>query len=144
MTERERLLNKYYSGETTLEEEKELKSLFIEDVKPSSEQEIFGYFESKPKIPDKLEENILSTLENKQKKGKTVRMRVLSIASAVAVVLIFLSIFIDTKNKKNTQMENDFFVMEQAILKVSESLQPDIQSEMMVLWVDNDVEIIIN
>ena len=42
------------------------------------------------------------------------------------------------------QMENDFFVMEQALFQISESIQPDAQEEMLVLWVDDDVEIIIN
>jgi hypothetical protein len=144
MTEQERLLNKYYSGETSLEEEKELKSLFIEDNKQSPEQDIFGYFESMANAPDKLEDNILSALENQQKQNKAVHMRVLSIASAAAVLLILLSIFIDNKSKKTTQMENDFFVMEQALFQISESLQPNEQEEMFVLWVDDDLEIIIN
>ena len=144
MTEPEKLLNKYYSGETSLEEEKELKSLFIEDNKPSPEQDIFGYFESIITIPDKLEENILSGLENKQMKGKAVPMRVLSIASAAAVLLILLITFLDTRNKRIAQMESDFFLMEQALFQISKSIQPTRQEEMFVLWVDDDVEIIIN
>jgi len=34
--------------------------------------------------------------------------------------------------------------MEKALFQVSESIQPDEQEEMLVLWVDDDVEIIIN
>ena len=70
-------------------------------------------------------------------------MRLLSIASSAAVLLIFLSIFLNVRVKKTSQMENDFFVMEQALFQISESLQPDGQEEMLVLWVDDDVEIII-
>lgn len=144
MTEQEKLLNKYYSGETSIKEEKELKSLFQEDGKQSSEQDIFGYFISKSKIPHNLEENIQLKIESKQKKAKSVRLRLLSIASTAAVILIFLSIYINTKYRKNTQIENDFLVMEQALFQMSESLQPDVHEEMLVLWVDDDLEIIIN
>jgi hypothetical protein len=40
-------------------------------------------------------------------------------------------------------MENDFFVMEHALYQISESIQPEEQEEMLVLWVDDNVEIII-
>jgi hypothetical protein len=34
--------------------------------------------------------------------------------------------------------------MEQALFQVSKSIQPEEQEEMLVLWVDDNVEIIIN
>ncbi len=144
MTEQEKLLKKYYSGESSLEEEKALKSIIAEGDSDSTEQAIFGYFKNESTIPDDLEESIFSSLENDSKKKKTIRMRLFGISSAAAVILIFLSVYIDIRNTKNTKMENDFFVMEQALFQVSESIQPDVQEEMLVLWVDDDVEIIIN
>jgi len=145
MTEQEKLLNKYYNGQTSLNEERELKSIFQKDDESTAEQDIFGYFDSESKIPDQLEENIFAKLKNRQKKGRTVRMQLVSIASAVAVILLIISIFIDSRNKRNSQLEDNFFVMEQALFQISESLQPpQEQEEMLVLWVDDDVEIIIN
>jgi len=144
MTEQEKLLNKYYNGETSLEEELELRLMFEENTEQSAEQDIFGYFGSESRIPDKLEENIFSELEIRQKKGKTKRMRLLSIASSAAVLLLILTIFLNTRSRKIAQMESDFFVMEKALYQISESIQPEEQEEMLVLWLDNDVEIIIN
>ena len=144
MTEQKKLLNKYYRGETSLEEEKDLKVLFVNDTKQSSEQDIFGYFESEGEIPEDLEENIFANLDTKDTRKKSIRIRLLSLSSAAAVILIFLSVFLNFKNTKNAQLENDFFVMEQALFQISESIQPDEQEDMLVLWVDDDVEIIIN
>ncbi len=144
MTKQEKLLSKYYKGETTLQEELELKVLFGKDENRSSEQDIFGYFENESNIPADLEETIFANLETAQNRKKTIRMRFYSLSSAAAIIAILLTVFITVRNTKNTQMENDFFVMEQALFQISESIQPDVQEEMLVLWVDDDVEIIIN
>ena len=101
-------------------------------------------FEKESKIPIDLEESVFTNIETKNKKRKTIRMRLYSLSSAAAVIILFLSIYLDFRETKNTQLENDFFVMEQALFQVSESIQPDIQEEMLVLWVDDNVEIIIN
>ncbi|MBT3385211.1 MAG: hypothetical protein HN778_05085 [Prolixibacteraceae bacterium] len=144
MTKQEKLLNKYYNGETSLDEEKELKKLFLNDMNHNSEHDIFGYFENEKNIPVDLEENIFVNLETKVKKRKTIRMRLYSLSSAAAVIIIFLSVYLDFRDTKTTQIENDFFVMEQALFQISESIQPKEQEEMLVLWVDDNVEIIIN
>lgn len=140
----EELLKKYYSGETSLQEEKELKKQILNEESGSSEKDVFGYYQNESFVPNNLEESIFSKLEEKQQKGKTLRMRMYSIVSAAAVILVILSIYIDFRKTRNTRLENDFFVMEQALFQVSESIQPYEQEEMFVLWVDNNVEIIIN
>ena len=101
-------------------------------------------FENEKNIPVDLEENIFVNLETKVKKRKTIRMRLYSLSSAAAVIIIFLSVYLDFRDTKTTQIENDFFVMEQALFQISESIQPKEQEEMLVLWVDDNVEIIIN
>ena len=143
MTKQEKLLNKYYSGKTTLEEEKELKDITREDGIQSAEQDIFGYFENESRMPKGLEKELFSNLETNRNRGRTIRLRLLSFASA-AVILILLSLYINFRNTRIEKMENDFFVMENALFQVSESLQPEEQEEMLVLWVDDNVEIIIN
>ena len=144
MTKQEKLLNKYYKGETSLQEEKELKTLFDADENHSSEQDIFGYFENESSVPDNLEEIIFTNLKINEKRKKTIRMRLYSLSSAAAIIAILLTVYLDFRNTKNTRIENDFFVIEQALFQISESIQPDVQEDLLVLWVDDDVEIIIN
>ncbi len=138
------LLKKYYDGETTLEEEKELKKNILQEENESAEKDFFSYFQKEGAVPDDLEESIFSKLEEKQQKRKTIRMRIYSTISAAAAVLIILSVYLDFRKTRNTELENQFFVMEKALYQVSESIQPDEQEEMIVLWVDNNVEIIVN
>ena len=141
---RENLLDKYYNGETSLEEENELKLNIISNKNSSSEKDIFRYFQEESFVPNDLEKTIFSKLEDRQHRKKTIRMRLYSFTSAAAVIIIFLSIYLDFRNAKNTKLENDFFIMEQALFLVSENIQPKEQEEMLVLWVDDNVEIIIN
>jgi len=145
MTTQKNLLGKYYSGDTSLEEEKQLKRVIVEEELRSAEQDIFNYFDEQATVPENLEDDLFAGLQEQQKiAGKTRRLRWYSIASAAAVVLIVLTVYLDFRQQKNAKLENDFLVMESALLHVSQSIQPEEQQEMMVLWVDDDVEIIIN
>ena len=141
---REDLLKKYYNGQTSLEEEKKLKEIIFQEENESAEKNVFSYFQKEGTVPEDLEESIISKLEEKQQKGKTIRMRIYSAVSAAAVVLIILTVYLDFRKTRNTELENQFFVMEHALYQVSETIQPDEQEEMIVLWVDNNVEIIVN
>jgi len=145
MTRQEILLDKYYNGETTLEEEKELKQLLAEEEQGISEADIFAFYQNEATLPEGLEEDLFAGIQEKTKHKKTIRMRFYSAVSAAAVLLIILSVYLDFRGKERRQMEDNFFVMEQALFQISESLQPQQeQDDMLVLWVDNDVEIIIN
>jgi len=137
-------LDKYYKGETSHDEETELKNGILSEKDSSAEKDMFGYFDDAGKVPDDLEEQLFAHLEKRTKKRKTIRMRIYSTASAAAVIIILLGVYIDIKETRKAKMENDFFVMEQALYQVSESIQPEKQEDLLVLWVDNDVEIIIN
>jgi len=140
----EDLLNKYYKGETSLEEEKILKEQFIDEENESAEKDMFGYFQNESYVPEDLEASIYGRLTEKQRKNKTLKIRLLGIGSIAATVIIILSIYLNFQAKKNARIENNFLVMEKALFQVSESIQPVKQEEMLVLWVDDDVEIIIN
>jgi hypothetical protein len=144
MKEQEKLLDKYYRGETSVEEEKVLKNRIISNENDSAEKDMFRYFQNESVVPDDLEETIFSALQKRQSQNNQLKIRIISIISAAAAILVIVSIYLNIQTGKNTEMENNFFVMEQALLQVSESIQPDEQEEMLVLWVDNDVEIIIN
>lgn len=138
------LLNKYYKGESTCEEEIKLKEEILAEKTHSSEKDIFEYFQREGDIPEDLEKNILSGFEEKLRKKLDIRIRLISFTSAAAVILIALSIYLDFRNVKQQKIEDNFFVMEQALFQVSKSIQPEEQDEMLVLWVDENVEIIIN
>lgn len=140
----EDLLDKYYRGETSPEEEKELKTWFAESENESAEKDLFAYFQNEGMVPEDLEASIYSGITEKLNKTKLLRIRLISISSAAAAILIFVSIYLNFQTEKKAAMENNFLVMEKALYQVSESIQPKEQEEMLVLWIDNDVEIIIN
>jgi len=140
----EELLDKYYNGETTPEEEQELKAHFQEIENDSAEKDMFDYFRKESHVPSDLEASVFSKLTVNQNKSKIRKIKLYSIISAAASVVIILSIYLNFQAKEKARIENNFFVMEQALLHVSKSIQPVEQEEMLVLWVDNDVEIIIN
>nr|WP_319511438.1 hypothetical protein [uncultured Draconibacterium sp.] len=145
MTHQENMLDKYYRGETSLEEEKELKAAVSESKTKSAEQDIFSFYEKESAVPEGLEDYLFAGIEKQTVKGKSIRMRLYSVVSAAAVVLIVLTVFLDVRSKKQAQLEDQFFVMEQALFQMSEGLQPEPEpDDMLVLWVDDDVEIIIN
>jgi hypothetical protein len=143
MKTKDKLLEKYYNGETTTEEEKMLQKEVFSAESGSVENEIFGYFRESGYVPADLEESLFRGIQSRRQKRKIHRVWLYSITSAAASVLIVLGAFLGNRAEKYQKMENDFFVMEQALFRVSESLQPDEENEMLVLWVDENVEIII-
>ncbi|MCE4566067.1 hypothetical protein INQ51_17240 [Maribellus sp. CM-23] len=143
MTRREELLEKYYRGESSLDEERELKQLAPGNELPDAEQDMLDFFGQEAVLPDGLEEELMRAVEKRRTRSFKIR-RLTSMGSAAAVILIVLTVFLDVRNKRISKMENDFRMMEQALLQVSESLQPEEQKQMLVLWVDDDVEIVIN
>lgn len=137
-------LDKYYNGETNLNEEKEGQKEILSEKKDSAEKDMFGYFEIAGEVPENLEAELFAHVEKTTQRTRTIRMRLFSLVSAAAVIIILLGIYLDFRETRKTKIENDFFTMEQALYQVSESIQPEKQNDMLVLWVDDDVEIIIN
>lgn len=137
-------LDKYYKGETSLNEERELKKSILTEKDDTVDKDVFGYFEAAGTVPDDLEEQLFNKVEKKINRKKSIRLGLYSIVSAAAVIIFLLGIYLDFKETRREKIENEFFVMEQALFQVSESIQPEEQEDMFVLWVDDDVEIIIN
>ncbi len=140
----EDLLDKYYRGETSLEEEKTMKEHFLDEEKDSAEKDMFGYFHNESFVPADLEASVFGNLTEHQNKTKIRKIRLYSFISSAAVLAVILSVYLNFQAKEKARIENNFFVMEQALFQISESIQPVEQEEMLVLWVDDDVEIIIN
>lgn len=144
MKTKNNLLEKYYRGETTLEEEAWLKQEFSGQDTPSAEKDIFGFYDETIPVPENLEEQIMEGWEAKRHQKQSQMKWLISLSSAAAAIVLAVSIFFHLQKVENTRIENQFFVMEQALYSVSETLQPQEQEEMLVLWVDENVEIIIN
>lgn len=140
----EDLLDKYYRGETSLEEEKMMKEHFLNEEDDSAEKYMFGYFQNESFVPADLETSVFSKLTEHQNRTKIRKIRLFSIISSAAVLALIISFYLNFRAKEKVRIENNFFVMEQALYRISESIQPVEQEEMLVLWVDDDVEIIIN
>ena len=64
MKTKDNLLKKYYKGETSLEEEKQLKELMLQEDILSAEKDIFDFYTEAGKVPDDLE----TAFMNKNKK----------------------------------------------------------------------------
>jgi hypothetical protein len=140
----EELLKKYFSGETELEEEKFLMESVTEEDGDSAEREMFSYFSAMAKVPENLENDLFEAVTLTPIKRKTRRMQIYQIASVAAVFAVVVSIFLGIRSAENKKTEREFAMMEKALFQVSESIQPQEQEEMIVLWVDDEVEIIIN
>jgi hypothetical protein len=142
--QKNRLLQKYYKAETSLEEETGLKENFLPADGNSPENDAFGYYITESKIPEGLEDDLFNSIITKKGRNKSMARHIYSIISAAAVVVLVVGIYLDIREKKEKEMETRFVVMEQAIARVSETLQPQDPQDMLVLWVDDNVEIIIN
>lgn len=140
----EELLKKYYNGETGTEEEKLLRESIAEEYEDSAEKEMFSYFSAMAKVPENLENDLFEAITRTQVKRKTLRMKIYRIASVAAVFAVVVSVFLGIRSAENKKTERKFAMMEKALFQVSESIQPQEQEEMIVLWVDDEVEIIIN
>ncbi len=112
--ELDKLLERYYAGETSAEEEQRLKEYFSgEDVFPEfdAEKEIFSHYESREKIPVpsvNFEDRIINAIDDLEKEQKRISLRMKYIAiisGAAAVLLLVFSYFFFI----NEQVQEDTF-----------------------------------
>ncbi|HSH20410.1 MAG TPA: hypothetical protein VLA03_08140, partial [Draconibacterium sp.] len=78
MKMQEELLDKFYRGETSQEEEKAIKAWFAEKEVVSAEKDMFGYFQNEGEVPNDLEALIYSAIFQKQSKTKLLKFRIIS------------------------------------------------------------------
>ena len=136
------LLDKYYKGETNLEEEKTIREEVSEMTESDSVRDVFAYYDSVEKVPEEVLEEIFESVEKKGKK-RHLPSWIYSATAAAASLIFFMMAWGIHQNK--ISREQQFALMEQALASVAEGLQPaDEEQEMLVLWVDENVEIIIN
>ena len=121
-----------------------LKQEVLESGDESPEKDYFRFVAEEGKAPDFLEQEISGFLDVKLKTRKTTFRRIYSLTSIAASLLIFFTVFYKIRETKIQKQEDNFFLMEQALFQVSETLKTNPQEDMVVLWVDKNVEIIIN
>jgi len=87
------LLEKYWSSESTLEEEHTLASYFNQlavDKEFEAFKPLFNYFDEQRKVSIDLEDQIMSRIAQSESKGKVIHMpwrRVISIAATILLIL---------------------------------------------------------
>jgi len=111
-----RLLEKYYSGESTEEEELNLKTFFQSGNLPEefeTEKEIFSYYSDAEQIPEPssgFEERIIASIDDQENRESTDRVRrgLLTIMSAAATLLLLIGsyFFIIRKSEPKDTFSN--------------------------------------
>ena len=117
LTRMEELLEKYYNGETSVEEENILRAFFEAGDVPDhlrAEAEIFGFFNQEKKaslsgeMEARLDKIISDSGSPKLNLGRGLKYYWLS--GAAAVILILIGIFVDLKLRENSfEVSKDTF-----------------------------------
>lgn len=107
----EELLEKYYAGETSIEEERMLRRFFAGPDVPehlSAESALFRYFEREGRsaLPGNLQERLEGMIEPRElvKPSRVIGLKHYWIGAAAAVILILVGIFVDMQIRKNTSL----------------------------------------
>ena len=143
MDKPKKFLDKYYNGDTSLEEEAFLKKELAGKKSIIAENDMFNYFLNEGVVPDNLEAEIGRAILQKDSGRKKLR-KIYGYGSIAATAVIILTIGLIANKQKQQKMEEQFNMMEQAMYKMSQSVRPDEHEDMLVLWVDDNVEIILN
>ena len=130
-----RLLGKFYNGESTEEEEELLKSFFREDNIPQGfddEEAVFNYYSSSMKIPEPsadFESRILRGIdesEGKQNSGRnrTIALWIMSTAAGLLIMVGSYFFFADKEELKDTFSDPEIAYAEtlRILMAVSEQL----------------------
>lgn len=132
----EKLLEKYFDGDTSLEEEKILKDFFKEDSIPphlASLKEVFNYFSTEnfnDRLGDTFNQKILSKINDFEADDKHIKRRrifyyVSGIAASILIIISIFTKFDPFRSKLNDTFENPqaaYIETQKALLLVSEML----------------------
>jgi hypothetical protein len=109
----EKLLVKYFEGETSLAEERTLREFFLKENIPAHLLELreqFGLFESEAKeeLPDDFDEKLFDEIDNQERSKKTGRrMTIYYISSVAATILILITVFVRFDTFRSDPVYND-------------------------------------
>lgn len=92
--------------------------------------------------PARTGKEIFAKVDGEIRRKRT-RIRLYSLISVAASLALIITLYSGYRTGQKNEV--DFQIIEQALYNVSEILQPELEEpEMLVLWVDNNVEIIVN
>jgi hypothetical protein len=130
-----RLLEKYYKGESTEKDEAELRSFFSENNIPEgyeAEKVIFSYYRNTMEVPEPspdFESGILAGIDEYESKSSSLNLRkfILPLISTAAALLIMAGLyffFIDRSEPRNTYSDPEIAYAEtmKILMKVSSEL----------------------
>src|SRR5690606_21280260 len=106
--------------------------------------DLFGWYNHAGAVPENLEESLFSAIKKEKEKHAGRKLFLYRLTSVAASVLLIFGLYMGIRADQARKMENDFFVMEQALYQISDVIQPEEQNDMLILWVDENVELIIN
>jgi hypothetical protein len=88
MKTKDKLLESYYKGETSIEEEMLLKELVLHEEADSLEKDAFGWYVHESAVPVNLEESLFEGIKRKEQKNNSRRLWIYSFTSAAASVIL--------------------------------------------------------
>lgn len=140
------LTDKYYKGETNLEEEQQLREMLTHSDEFPEDRDMFAYFGQEKEVPEGLEDFIFSAIQEKEQTLKVRRIPWVRWTSAAAVVVLCVSVFIlkpGMKRATKLSDEQKFALMEVALAQVSNSLQPELDNDEVVIFQDDSYSIVV-
>ncbi len=125
------LLNRFYAGETSLEEEIVLKQYFASDestYEMDSDKELFAILSDnfdEVEVPESLDgdlANMIERLASQDRQGRRVKISFRYAAAAVAILAICLVAFLPHRLPQDTYTANVEMSEEEAMAKFQESM----------------------
>lgn len=144
MKTKDKLLENYYRAETSEDEEQLLRDIILAEEENTPEKDIFSLYTQAAAVPENLEETLFNAIREDKIRSAGRRIFLYRLTSVAASVLLIFGLYMGFRADRFRKMENDFFVMEQALFQISDVIQPEEENDMLILWVDENVELIIN
>lgn len=111
--ELKRLIQRYYNGESTEDEEKSLRAFFRKNNIPGgyeAEKDIFGYYNDSEEIPEPshdFEAQILAAIDASEKKSGARRIMISIISTAAGILILFGAYFFFTGKTRTEDTYTD-------------------------------------
>jgi hypothetical protein len=136
-SEHDKLLEKFWEGETSLNEETLLKDMLENERKRSFETDYFNFLKNQPIAPIGLENEIW---DNLPKKRFVLSSRTVRWAAAASVALLCTVAGIAGYQHRQQKLANDFALLEQTLNHVSKQVSASNSNE--VLYEDDAIVIV--
>lgn len=139
MEEKNQILKRYYQGETTLQEEQELRNLYRQGKLP--EDPMLAYANTKIQSPVRLSENIRESIQKRRKqRNRQIRLIVGSIAAILILIVSFRGL-LQTHTPHELQLSDNIKKerFEDALRVIGNVLEEKTAPVQKVLYEDNNL-----